>query len=108
MTSSIARHAYVLNTPAARFFIFLVLGQDPGSYTNVAGASACSSCLAGRYQANSGATDCSACPPATYSNAQGMSQCLTCRQGQYVVNQTVLKQLTLTHDDLFRTSSARP
>ena len=52
-----------------------------GSYS-AAGASSCTSCVAGTYSAEKGATACTECEAGTYSTA-GSSKCLDCSAGTY-------------------------
>ena len=55
---------------------------NPGSYS-LAGASACTSCVAGTHTPGSASTACLSCPSGKYSGGSGATVCVVCGFGEY-------------------------
>jgi predicted outer membrane repeat protein len=59
---------------------------EPGTFTDISGATTCHICEAGAYSSGVGSSACLLCPPATYLTSPGasaLSACMMCQGGSF-------------------------
>jgi hypothetical protein len=56
---------------------------DPGTFTNVTGASKCEKCAPGTFNPNFGKRSCRNCSPGSFASSDGSTKCILCSLGSY-------------------------